>query len=152
MQEDGDPGELERLQRGLAHLVQHFDQETPNSLPTTDHTGNLASVSPNTRRYRRRNNVFDPSRAKPRDTLGNSDSSVIVAHLAPRTTEEDVRRTMERFGTVRSCRLIKDVLTGLSKRYAFVEFHHRHDRRAALDAPGTTMMLDGQQVGPWPWW
>lgn len=58
-------------------------------------------------------------------------ATIYVARLSPTTAEDTVREFFSRYGDVKSCHLVRDVVTGFSKRYAFVEFY---DTRTALAA------------------
>ena len=51
----------------------------------------------------------------------------------------------ERFGDIRSLFLIRDVLTGDSRRYAFIEFRRAKDADRAY-AEGHNTLLDGRRI------
>ncbi|XP_069139392.1 peptidyl-prolyl cis-trans isomerase-like 4 isoform X2 [Argopecten irradians] len=55
------------------------------------------------------------------------DNVLFVCKLNPVTTEEDLEIIFSRFGTVKSCEVIKDQKTGESLQYAFVEFEKEED-------------------------
>ena len=48
-------------------------------------------------------------------------TKLYVGNLSFETTENDLRRLFEPFGTVSSCNLIMDKMTGKSRGFAFVE-------------------------------
>uniref|UniRef100_A0A8D8YKH9 U11/U12 small nuclear ribonucleoprotein 35 kDa protein n=1 Tax=Cacopsylla melanoneura TaxID=428564 RepID=A0A8D8YKH9_9HEMI len=50
--------------------------------------------------------------------------TLFVGRLNKNTTEHDLSRAFEKFGNVRDVKLIRDVITGMSKRYAFIEFEN----------------------------
>lgn len=56
---------------------------------------------------------------------------LFVCKLNPVTTDHDLSIIFSRFGTVKSCEVIRDQITGDSLQYAFVEFE---DRKACEDA------------------
>lgn len=64
-----------------------------------------------------------------------------VGNLSYETTEEDLRKSFEAFGTVDSVAVVTDKYTGKSKGFAFVEMGSREEAQAAMNA------LNGSQVG-----
>ncbi|KAG8225062.1 hypothetical protein J437_LFUL000041 [Ladona fulva] len=56
---------------------------------------------------------------------------LFVCKLNPVTTDEDLKVIFGRFGTIKSCELIRDKTTGDSRQYAFIEFE---DKKACEDA------------------
>lgn len=60
--------------------------------------------------------------------------TLFVARLSPATTEDKLRQFFSQFGELKSCRLVRDIITGLSKRYGFVEFYDLRDAVEANDA------------------
>ncbi|XP_041974269.1 U11/U12 small nuclear ribonucleoprotein 35 kDa protein-like [Aricia agestis] len=53
---------------------------------------------------------------------GDPHHTIFVARLNPRTTQETIVKEFSKFGKIVHCRLVKDIVTGKSKQYAFVEF------------------------------
>ncbi|XP_075990325.1 U11/U12 small nuclear ribonucleoprotein 35 kDa protein-like [Anticarsia gemmatalis] len=53
---------------------------------------------------------------------GDPYHTLFIGRLNPRTTEDTIKSEFERFGRIVSCRLVRDIVTGKSKQYAFVEF------------------------------
>lgn len=70
---------------------------------------------------------YKPNKA----VVGNPDTTIFVSRLNPRTTEETLRKVFSRFGEIKRLRLVRDIVTGFSKCYAFVEYC---DRESADDA------------------
>lgn len=56
---------------------------------------------------------------------------LFVCKLNPVTSDHDLSIIFSRFGTVKSCEVIRDQVTGDSLQYAFIEFE---DRKACEDA------------------
>lgn len=52
--------------------------------------------------------------------------TVFVGRLAHSVGEERLRELFERFGTIVGCRLLRDIVTGLSRGYGFVEFMQKN--------------------------
>ncbi|XP_053224496.1 U11/U12 small nuclear ribonucleoprotein 35 kDa protein [Podarcis raffonei] len=57
-----------------------------------------------------------------RGVSGDPHLTLFVARLNLQTTEEKLREVFSRYGDIRKIRLVRDLVTGFSKGYAFVEF------------------------------
>lgn len=57
---------------------------------------------------------------------------LFVGNLQPSTTEESLQALFNKFGTVRSLELVKDIFSGDCKGIAFLEMEG-HEARAAMD-------------------
>lgn len=53
---------------------------------------------------------------------GDPQTTVFVGRLNPQTTEDTLLTVFEKFGKIKSLRLVRDLVTGFSKTYAFVEY------------------------------
>ncbi|KAA0704244.1 U11/U12 small nuclear ribonucleoprotein 35 kDa protein [Triplophysa tibetana] len=76
------------------------------------------------------------SRYRPnKGVTGDPHLTLFVARLNPQTSEEKLQEVFSKFGDVRRVRLVRDIVTGFSKRYAFVEYkEERSVKRAWRDA------------------
>ncbi|XP_054268979.1 U11/U12 small nuclear ribonucleoprotein 35 kDa protein-like [Macrosteles quadrilineatus] len=77
----------------------------------------------------------------PPPTTNNPQNTVFVARLNRKTTEQKLLKVFSEFGKVKSCKLIRCLVTGESKRYAFVEYEERGGAMAAYRR-GHKMRLD----------
>ncbi|KAI8566976.1 hypothetical protein RHMOL_Rhmol02G0084800 [Rhododendron molle] len=76
---------------------------------------------------------------------GNPYSTIFVGHLSHLTTEESLRKAMSKYGKVKNLRLVRHIVTGASRGYAFVEFEtEREMRRAYADAHHS--LIDDSEV------
>uniref|UniRef100_A0A1B0C831 U11/U12 small nuclear ribonucleoprotein 35 kDa protein n=2 Tax=Lutzomyia longipalpis TaxID=7200 RepID=A0A1B0C831_LUTLO len=76
---------------------------------------------------------------------GNPRHTIFVGRLFRETNEEKLRNKFERFGKIVSCRVVRDLVTGMSKNYAFIEFQSRAAAIEAYDAMnGVT--VDGAEL------
>ena len=57
---------------------------------------------------------------------------LLIRNLSRTTTEEEIRALFAEYGTVQSCDLVSDKITGTSKGFAFVEMPHSGDAKAAM--------------------
>ncbi|KAL6601264.1 hypothetical protein ACP70R_044484 [Stipagrostis hirtigluma subsp. patula] len=87
--------------------------------------------------------LYDPF-GDPKAT-GDPYCTVFVGRLSRQTDEEALRKAMSRYGRVKSMRLVRDIVTGASRGYAFVEYEtDREMRRAYEDAHHS--IIDGSEV------
>ena len=59
------------------------------------------------------------------------DNVIFVCKLNPVTRDEDLQLIFSRFGTIKSCEVVKDWKTGDSLQYAFIEFETSEQANAA---------------------
>ena len=57
---------------------------------------------------------------------------LLVRNIARTTTESELQSLFEPFGTVQSCTLVMDKVTGESKGFGFVEMPKQGDAKAAM--------------------
>ncbi|KQJ90998.1 U11/U12 small nuclear ribonucleoprotein 35 kDa protein [Brachypodium distachyon] len=87
--------------------------------------------------------LYDPF-GDPKAT-GEPYHMVFVGHLSRFTGDETLRKAMSRYGRVKSMRLVRDIVTGASRGYAFVEYEtDKEMRRAYEDAHHS--IIDGSEV------
>ncbi|XP_060180575.1 U11/U12 small nuclear ribonucleoprotein 35 kDa protein [Lycium barbarum] len=68
-------------------------------------------------------------------SIGDPYCTLFVAHLSHFTTEHTLRQEMNKYGRVKNLRIVRHIVTGASRGYAFVEFETDRDmRRAYQDA------------------
>ncbi|XP_057677164.1 U11/U12 small nuclear ribonucleoprotein 35 kDa protein [Corythoichthys intestinalis] len=86
------------------------------------------------------------ARYKPnKGVVGDPLLTLFVARLNPLTTEEKLHQVFSKFGDIKRLRLVRDVVTGFSKRYAFVEYkEERAVVRARRDA--NKLVVDQQEL------
>lgn len=65
--------------------------------------------------------------------------NIYVGNLPFRTTDDDLRRTFEAHGSVKSAQVVMDRETGRSRGFGFVEMANDEEGRAAISA------LDGAE-------
>ena len=58
--------------------------------------------------------------------------NLYVGNLPYRVTEDQLRQSFEQYGTVTSCTIIKDKMTGQSKGFAFLEMPEHAEAEAAI--------------------
>jgi len=74
-----------------------------------------------------------------------ADCTIFVARLNFNTSESTLRRTFSAFGDIFSCALVRDVVTGASKGYAFIEFKSRSSVETAIRKANKSE-LDGRII------
>ncbi|KAI5670103.1 hypothetical protein M9H77_10467 [Catharanthus roseus] len=87
--------------------------------------------------------LYDPS-GDPK-IIGDPYCTAFVGRLSHLTTEETLRQAMSKYGRVKNLRLVRHIVTGASRGYAFVEFEtEREMRRAYKDAHHT--IIDDSEI------
>ncbi len=67
----------------------------------------------------------------PKHIKGDQSCTIFVGRLSFRTTEDVLRHELSKFGDIRQVSLVRDVVTGFSKGYAFVEFANEYSAKKA---------------------
>lgn len=86
------------------------------------------------------------ARYKPnKGVAGDPLLTLFVARLNPQTTEDKLHEVFSKYGDILRLRLVRDIVTGFSKRYAFVEYkEERSVVRARRDA--NKLVVDQHEV------
>lgn len=71
--------------------------------------------------------------------------NIFVAKLSSRTQSQDLEQLFSKYGEVASAKVVVDRMTGLSKRYGFVEMPDEQAAYEAIDKLNDTE-LDGSQI------
>ncbi|KAG8189416.1 hypothetical protein JTE90_020230 [Oedothorax gibbosus] len=74
--------------------------------------------------------------------VGDPKATVFVGRLNPSTDENTLETIFSRCGKIKRLRLIRDVVTGFSRGYAFVEYHDRYDAMRAIQDYDHTVIDD----------
>ncbi|XKL59511.1 hypothetical protein PGB90_000527 [Kerria lacca] len=72
---------------------------------------------------------------------GIPENTIFIARLSRRTTERSLKHEFSKFGKIIRCRLIKDIITNFSLRYAFIEYENESNAKLAVKK-GDKMILD----------
>lgn len=85
-------------------------------------------------------------RYKPnKGVVGDPLLTLYVSRLNPQTTEEKLYQVFSKYGDIQRLKLVRDIITGFSKRYAFIEYkEERSVVRARRDA--NKLVVDQQEV------
>lgn len=77
--------------------------------------------------------------------IGDPYCTVFVGRLSHFTTEDTLRKAMNKYGRVKNLRLVRDIVTGASRGYGFVEYEtEREMHRAYEDAHHS--IIDDHQI------
>ncbi|XP_054707070.1 U11/U12 small nuclear ribonucleoprotein 35 kDa protein-like [Uloborus diversus] len=77
--------------------------------------------------------------------IGDPKATVFVGRLNHHTDEDTIKKIFSRCGDIRRLRLIRDVVTGFSKGYAFVEFYDKYDAIRA-ERELNKIQIDGKEI------
>ncbi|XP_030602674.1 U11/U12 small nuclear ribonucleoprotein 35 kDa protein [Archocentrus centrarchus] len=86
------------------------------------------------------------ARYKPnKGVVGDPLLTLFVARLNPQTTEDKLHKVFSKYGDIQRLRLVRDIVTGFSKGYAFIEYkEERSVVRARRDA--NKLVVDQHEV------
>lgn len=77
--------------------------------------------------------------------VGDPLLTLFVARLNPQTTEDKLHKVFSKYGDIHRLRLVRDIVTGFSKGYAFIEYkEERSVTRARRDA--NKLVVDQHEV------
>ncbi|XP_033749500.1 U11/U12 small nuclear ribonucleoprotein 35 kDa protein-like [Pecten maximus] len=80
-----------------------------------------------------------------KDVVGNPENTVFIARLNPKTTEDTIESKFSKYGDIERLRLVRDLVTGFSRCYAFVEYQNEKSAyRASKEAD--KIELDGCEI------
>ncbi|TSM28132.1 U11/U12 small nuclear ribonucleoprotein 35 kDa protein [Bagarius yarrelli] len=116
-------------------LAKVYDPLKAGSIDSTD-------VEPHDRAiWRAMNANYRPNK----DVTGDPQLTLFVARLNKKTTEEELHTVFSKFGDIRRLRLVRDVVTGFSKGYAFIEYK---EERSIMKAwrDGNKMVVDQHEL------
>eukprot|EP00262_Sarcandra_glabra_P007512 TRINITY_DN20379_c0_g1_i1.p1 TRINITY_DN20379_c0_g1~~TRINITY_DN20379_c0_g1_i1.p1 ORF type:complete len:247 (+),score=24.24 TRINITY_DN20379_c0_g1_i1:101-841(+) len=88
--------------------------------------------------------LYDPF-GDPKVT-GDPYCTLFVGHLSHLTTEDTLQKAMSRYGRVKNLRLVRHIVTGASRGYAFVEFETERDMRHAYEDAHHTFIDDSEII------
>ncbi|XP_028322885.1 U11/U12 small nuclear ribonucleoprotein 35 kDa protein [Gouania willdenowi] len=85
--------------------------------------------------------TYKPNKA----VVGDPLLTLFVARLNPQTTEEKLHQVFSKYGDIQRLRLVRDLVTGFSKGYAFIEYkEERSVSRARREA--NKLVVDQHEV------
>ncbi|XP_018325063.1 U11/U12 small nuclear ribonucleoprotein 35 kDa protein isoform X2 [Agrilus planipennis] len=87
------------------------------------------------------NSEYKPNR----HVKGRPECTLFVARLNPKTSKDTIKEQFSRFGRLRRFRLVKDIVTGMAKGYAFVEYELESSADEAY-RKANKMNIDGQII------
>lgn len=76
---------------------------------------------------------------------GRPENTIFISNLNPKTTKDIVRDYFSKYGIIKRFRLVRDIVTGFSKGYAFVEYEKESDAEEAYRRAYKTE-LDGKNI------
>lgn len=86
------------------------------------------------------------SRYKPDPTLKSDPvNTVFISRLSFDTTESTLKNAFSRCGKVKFCRIVRDIITGYSKGYGFIEYENKYDAKEARDSLNKCD-IDGKEI------
>ena len=103
--------------------------------------------------------VASKRKYKPSKSIeGSAKHTIFVGRLSTTTTETTLSELFSKHGKIVRVRLIRDLVTGASKRYGFVEFKHSSDAKHAykyghkIEIDGRCVLVDWEHARMMPGW
>ncbi|CAA6663953.1 unnamed protein product [Spirodela intermedia] len=78
--------------------------------------------------------------------IGDPYRTLFVGHLSHLTTEDTLRKAMKRYGRVKNLRLVRHIVTGASRGYAFIEFETDQEMRRAYKEAHHSFVDDSEII------
>ncbi|KAK1412014.1 hypothetical protein QVD17_32937 [Tagetes erecta] len=72
--------------------------------------------------------------------------TLFVGHLSHFTTEDTLHKAMSKYGTVKNLRLVRHIVTGASRGYAFVEYESERDMQRAYEKAHHSIIDDSEII------
>ncbi|CAI9535138.1 unnamed protein product [Staurois parvus] len=80
-----------------------------------------------------------------KSVVGDPQLTLFVARLSQQTTEEKLKEFFSRYGDIQRIRLVRDIITGFSKGYAFIEYKQESAiKKAYRDA--NKLVIDQREI------
>ncbi|KAL3286289.1 hypothetical protein HHI36_000798 [Cryptolaemus montrouzieri] len=76
---------------------------------------------------------------------GRPECTIFVSRLSCNTTKEFINEMFSKYGRIRRFRLVKDIVTGMPKGYAFIEYEQECDAEEAYKK-ANKMVIDGKII------
>nr|CAD7200309.1 unnamed protein product [Timema douglasi] len=76
---------------------------------------------------------------------GVPENTIFIARLDKDTTSETIKKVFSQFGNIKKCSLVRDIVTGFSKGYAFVEYDHESGASKAY-RKANKITIDGKSI------
>lgn len=87
------------------------------------------------------NSVYKPNK----HVKGRPECTIFVSRLSLKTTKETIKEVFSQYGSLRRFRLVKDIVTGMPKGYAFIEYESESAAEEAY-CKAHKMNIDGNRI------
>lgn len=79
------------------------------------------------------------------ETKSDPNCTLFVARFHLDTNEDTIHKYFSKYGSIVSLRLVRDIVTGFSKRYAFIEYKDRKTAKRVYEEANSTI-IDGKKI------
>lgn len=80
-----------------------------------------------------------------RHVKGKPECTIFVSRLSHKTTKDTIKEVFSKYGRLRRFRLVRDIVTGMPKGYAFIEYESESSAEEAYRS-ANRMHLDGSTI------
>lgn len=80
-----------------------------------------------------------------RHVKGRPQCTIFVSRLSPKTTKETIKEIFSRYGKIHRFRVVRDIVTGMPKGYAFIEYESESSAEDAY-RKAYKMKVDGNEL------
>jgi U11/U12 small nuclear ribonucleoprotein SNRNP35 len=118
-----------------SRFAKHYDPIKIGSIDGTDSEPHDKGI------VRALNSEYQPNR----HVKGRPECTIFVSRLSLKTTKDTIKDIFSRYGPLRRFRLVKDIVTGMPKGYAFIEYENELDAEEAY-CKTNKMNIDGNII------
>lgn len=76
---------------------------------------------------------------------GNPERTIFISRLSHETSKDTIKEIFSKYGQLKRFRMVKDIVTGMSKGYAFVEYEEEQAAEEAYRL-ANKMVVDGSAI------
>ncbi|XP_036365740.1 U11/U12 small nuclear ribonucleoprotein 35 kDa protein-like isoform X1 [Octopus sinensis] len=80
-----------------------------------------------------------------KQVAGDPSRTIFASRLNPKTDENSLRKCFSEYGQIKQLRLVRDIVTGFTRGYGFIEYEEEYSARKAF-VQANKSLLDGSEI------